>query len=96
MPRDGVPLWWEEMTITRAVFANALSKNHATPVPRVPTETSATNDRRCYDCRCHHNRRRRCDYDRPSIRLTSSIRTAVKAGTTSAGSSGAVAAYEGD
>jgi len=42
-----------------------------------------------YDWRCHHSRTGH-DYDRPSIRLTSSVRTAVKASTTSAGGTGAV------
>ena len=53
----------------------------------MPTVTSAANDRRRYDCGCHHNWRPRCDYDWP-VRATMSIRTAVKAGTTSALSTG--------
>ena len=53
----------------------------------MPTVASAANDRRCYDYGCHHNWRRRCDYDWP-VRATMSIRTAVKTGTTSALSTG--------
>jgi hypothetical protein len=66
------------------------SKDHAAPVPRMPTVTSAANDRRCYDCRCYHNRRARYDYDRPSVRLTSSVRPTVKAGATSTLGTGTV------
>jgi hypothetical protein len=60
----------------------------------MPTVTNAANDRRCYDCRCHHDRCRRYDYDRPSVRLTSSVRPTVKAGATSAFSTGTVDADE--
>ena len=56
----------------------------------MPTVTSAANDRRCYDCRCYHNWRGRYDYDRPSVRLTSSVRPTVKAGPTSTLSTGTV------
>ena len=72
------------------------SKDHAAPVPGMPTVTSAANDGRCYDCRCYHNRcyHNRCgryDYDRSSVfRLTSSVRPTVKAGATSTLSTGAV------
>jgi hypothetical protein len=45
----------------------------------MPTVTNAANDRRCYDCRCHHNRSRRYDYDWPSVRLTSSVRVQYRA-----------------
>jgi hypothetical protein len=56
----------------------------------MPTVTSAANDRRCYDCRCYHNRRARYDYNRPSVRLTSSVRPTVKAEATSTLSTGTV------
>ena len=46
----------------------------------MPTVASAANDRRCYDCGCHHNWRRRCDYDWP-VRATMSIGATVKART---------------
>jgi hypothetical protein len=69
-------------------------KNDATPPARVPAETGATYhrgrayDSRRYDGRCYDNPR--CDDDWASIRATSSIRTTVKAGTTSARSAGTV------
>jgi hypothetical protein len=57
----------------------------------VPAITSAANHRGwCYDDRrrgCDYDRRRGCDYDRTSIRDTS-IRTRMKARTTSARSAG--------
>ena len=56
----------------------------------MPTVTSAANDRRCYDRRCYHNRRAGYDYDRPSVRLTSSIGPTVKAWATSTLSTGTV------
>ena len=49
--------------------------------------------RGCYDNRrrgCYDNRRRGCDYDWTSIRATSSVRTRMKARTTSARSAGIV------
>ena len=49
--------------------------------------------RGCYDNRrrgCYDNRCRGCDYDRTSIRATSSVRTRMKARTTSARSAGTV------
>jgi hypothetical protein len=56
----------------------------------MPAVANSANHRcRRYDWRCHHSRTR-YDYDRPPIRLTSSVRPAVKAGTTSAGGAGAV------
>jgi hypothetical protein len=48
---------------------------------------------RCYNnrcTRCYDNRRRGCDYDWTSIRATSSVRTRMKARTTSARSAGTV------
>jgi hypothetical protein len=56
----------------------------------MPTVTSAANDRRCYDCRCYHDRRGRYDYDRPSVRLTSPVWPTVKARATSTLSTGTV------
>ena len=70
-------------------------KNDAAPKPRMPSVTPATNHRgRCHDGRRHHGRRhdnwgRRCNYDWP-VRATMSIRTTVKAGTTSALSAGTI------
>ena len=48
---------------------------------------------RCYNnrrTRCYDNRSRGCDYDWTSIRATSSVRTRMKARTTSARSAGTV------
>ena len=62
---------------------------------RVPSIADSANhwsrcyDSRCYDSRCYNNRGRRCDYDWP-VRATMSIRTTMKAGTTSALSTGTV------
>jgi hypothetical protein len=50
----------------------------------MPTVTNAANNRRCHDCRCHDDRCGRYHHDRPSIRLTSSIRSTVKAVAASA------------
>ena len=61
----------------------------------VPAISNAANHRGrcydgwCYDSWCYNNRGRRCDYDWP-VRATMSIRTTVKAGTTSALSTGTV------
>jgi hypothetical protein len=75
-----------------------LSKNHATPKPRMPAVTSTANHRcryhdgrRCHG-RCYDNRAR-CDYDWP-VRATHPVRIAVKARTTSALGTGAVDADE--
>ena len=74
-------------------------KNDAASEARVPAVTNAANHRgwydnsRCYDNRrrgCYDNRCRGCDYDRTSIRATSSVRTRMKARTTSARSAGTV------
>jgi hypothetical protein len=69
-------------------------KNDAAPQARVPAVTTAANHRgRCYDSRCsrcYDNWRRGCDYDWTSIRETSSVRTTMKARTTSARSTGTV------
>jgi len=62
----------------------ALLENHAAPPPRMPAVTSAADDRWCYDRGCHHDRRRRCDDDRPSVRMASSVGPTIKAGATSA------------
>ena len=54
---------------------------------RVPSIADSANHwSRCYDSRCYNNRGRRCDYDWPVRAAT--IRTTVKAGTTSALSTG--------
>jgi hypothetical protein len=54
----------------------------------VPAISNAANHRGwCYDGRCYNNRGRRRDYDWP-VRAAMSIRTTVKAGTTSALSTG--------
>ena len=64
-------------------------KNDAAPQVRVPAVTNAANHRgRGYNSRRYDNRRR-CDYDW-AVRATMSIRTTVKAGTTSALSAGTV------
>jgi hypothetical protein len=56
----------------------------------MPAVANSANHRcRRYDWRYHHSRPR-YDYDRPSVRLTSSVRPSVKARTTSAGGTGAV------
>jgi len=74
---------------TKRALARLVSKNDAAPQMRVPSISNAANHRnRCYDSRCYNNRGR-CDYDGP-VRATMSIRTTVKAGTTSALSTGAV------
>ena len=77
-------------------------KNDAASEARVPAETNAANHRgwyynnrcsRCYNnrcSRCYDNRCRGCDYDWTSIRATSSVRTRMKARTTSARSAGTV------
>ena len=74
-------------------------KNDAASEARVPAVTNAANHRgwydnsRCYDNRhrgCYDSRCRGCDYDRTSIRATSSVRTRMKARTTSARSAGTV------
>ena len=61
----------------------------------MPAITSAANHRWAYDdwCRCDNNRSPGCNYDWP-VRATMSIRTTVKAGTTSALSTGALDADE--
>ena len=61
----------------------------------MPAVTNPANHWRAYDdwCRCDHNRSPRCDYDWP-VRATMSIRTTVKAGTTSALSNGVLDAGE--
>jgi hypothetical protein len=65
----------------------------------MPAVTPTANHRcRCHDGRrddgrCYDNRGRRCNYDRP-IGATSTVRTAVKSGTTSALGTGAVDADE--
>jgi len=86
---------------TRAICLQKLAsrvrllKNDAAPQARVPPVTNATNYRgrgynsRRYDSRCDDNWRRRCDYDWP-VRPTMSIRTTVKARTTSALSAGTI------
>jgi hypothetical protein len=67
----------------------------------VPAVTTAANHRtwyynsRCHNIRAYDNRgydnwHPGCDYDRTSIRETSSVRTRMKARTTSAGSAGTV------
>ena len=71
------------------------SKDHAAPKPRMPAETPAANHR-CHDDgryhgRCYDSRRR--NYDWP-VRAASSVRTAVKSGTATTGSTGAVDADE--
>lgn len=74
-----------------------ISKDHAAPKPRMPAVTPAANHR-CHDDgryhgRCYDNRARRCNYDWP-VRAASSVRTAVKSGTATTGSTGAVDADE--
>jgi hypothetical protein len=74
-------------------------KNDAASEARVPAVTNAANhwgwyyNSRCYNnrcSRCYDNRSRGCDYDWTSIRATSSVRTRMKARTTSARSGGTV------
>jgi hypothetical protein len=66
------------------------SKDNAAPSIGVPAVANSANHRcRRYDWRCHHSRPR-YDYDRPPIRLTSSIRPTVKAWATSTLSTGTV------
>jgi len=62
----------------------ALSKNHAAPQPRVPTESAAANNW------CNHDRTRRYDHDRASVRAASSVRAAVKTGAAATLGTGAV------
>ena len=71
-----------------------LSKDNAAPSIGMPAVANSANDRRRYDCRCHHNRRPRYDHDRASIRLTSALWPTVKAGATSALGTRAVDADE--
>ena len=73
---------------------NALLKDYATPVSRMPAVTNAANHWRAHDdwSGCDNNRSPRYDY-RP-IRPARSIRSAVKSGTTAAGSTGALDADE--
>ena len=68
-----------------------LSEDHAAPVPRMPAVANAANYWRADNdwCRCDNNRSPGCNYDWP-VRATMSIRTTVKAGTTSALSTGTV------
>ena len=82
-----------------AQVANTLLKDNAAPVSWMPAVTPAANHRsrcydgRCYHGRCDHNRSPRRDYDWP-VRATMSIRTTVKAGTTSALGNGVLNAGE--
>jgi hypothetical protein len=94
------------MSCPRATLPRRLTelKNDAASEARVPAVTTATNhwgwyyNSRCYNSRCYNNRRTRCydnrscgcDYDWTSIRATSSVRTRMKARTTSARSGGTV------
>ena len=93
---DGAQVgWWlSALRGARARRVDALSNNHAAPQPRMPVESAATdNRRRCYDNRCrrrYDNRRPWGDYDRASIGAASSVRIAVKAGTTATFGTGAV------
>jgi len=79
-------------TQSRASVSQALELiRQAAPEARVPAETTAANHRgRRYNSRCYDNWRRGCDYDWTSIRETSSVRTTMKARTTSARSAGTV------
>ena len=71
-----------------------LSKNHAPPIPRMPAVTPAANHRyRCHDGGCYDNRGRRCNYNWP-VRTTFSVAIAVKSGTATIRSTGAVHADE--
>ena len=88
--------WCHKATLSRRLTE---LKNDAASEARVPAVTNAANHRgwydnsRCYDNRrrgCYDNRCRGCDYDRTSIRATSSVRTRMKARTTSARSVGTV------
>jgi hypothetical protein len=87
--------------VPKATLSRRLTelKNDAASEARVPAVTNAANHRgwyynsRCYDNRrrgCYNNRRHGCDYDWTSIRATSSVRTRMKAWTTSARSAGTV------
>jgi hypothetical protein len=65
-------------------------KNDAAPPIWVPAVANAANHRgRCYDSGCYDNRGHWRDYDWP-VSATMSIRTTMKAGTTSALSTRAV------
>jgi len=78
------------MSARRNALARLVLKNDAAPQMRVPAISNAADHRgRCYDSRSYDNRGRWCDYDWP-VRATMSIRTTVKAGTTSALGTGAV------
>jgi len=79
-------------TQSRISVSQALERiRQAAPEARVPAETTAANHRgRRYNSRCYDNWRRGCDYDWTSIRETSSVRTTMKARTTSARSAGTV------
>jgi hypothetical protein len=74
--------------------ANALLKDHAASVIRMPAITNAANHRWSYNdwCRCNHNRSPRYDYG--CIRPTRSIWSPVKSRTTAARSIGALDAGE--
>jgi hypothetical protein len=88
--------------MTGPAGADAWSKNHATPQPRVPAQSGAANNRRrCDDDRCHWCDHDRCrwgyndwgsggDDDRAFIGAASSVGIAVKAGATAAFGTGAV------
>jgi hypothetical protein len=57
----------------------------------MPAVSTAANHRTWYyNSRGYNNWHPGCDYDRTSIRETSSVRTRMKARTTSAGSAGTV------
>jgi len=89
---------WARLHVRREINCRqkkADLKNYAAPVSRMPAVTDTANDWRAHDdwCRCDNNRSPRCDYDWP-VRATMSIRTTVKAGTTSALSTGALDADE--
>src|SRR6266852_368763 len=71
-------------------LVDAPSKNDAAPQPRVPAESALADDRR----RCDHNRSRRNDHDRSSIRAASSVRATVETWAAAAFSTGAVEGEE--
>jgi len=74
--------------LARGVRANKRwLKDDAAPPPRMPAETGAADDRRCYDCP-------RYDHDRASVRPTSAVRYTVKAGAASARGTGVMDAGE--
>ena len=92
VPQTGCFPWVFRLGGHRGRVSQALERiRQAAPEARVPAETTAANHRgRRYNSRCYDNWRRGCDYDWTSIRETSSVRTTMKARTTSARSAGTV------